>query len=114
MSAKIASTLLLPKPSPQKLYLPLFGGKVSAGFPLPADDYIQKTLDLNELLIQKPVATFFARSQEISMVNAGIHPNDILYRRPFDRSRVREYRHLRVEWRTDCETSGTKKVDNGN
>ncbi|MBV5300500.1 MAG: DNA polymerase V, partial [Methylococcales bacterium] len=37
-------------------------GKVSAGFPSPADDYIEKTLDLNELLVQKPAATFFARA----------------------------------------------------
>ncbi|PPD43822.1 MAG: DNA polymerase V [Methylobacter sp.] len=78
MSAKIAFTLLLPKPSPRKLYLPLFGGKVSAGFPSPADDYIQKTLDLNELLVQKPASTYYARAQGLSMINAGIHPNDIL------------------------------------
>jgi DNA polymerase V len=56
----------------------LFSGKVAAGFPSPADDYIEKTLDLNELLIQKPAATFFARAQGESMLGAGIHPNDIL------------------------------------
>jgi DNA polymerase V len=53
-------------------------GKVSAGFPSPADDYIEKTLDLNELLVQKPAATFFARAQGNSMIGAGIFPNDIL------------------------------------
>ena len=53
-------------------------GKVSAGFPSPADDYIEKTLDLNELLVQKPAATFFARAQGNSMTGAGIFPNDIL------------------------------------
>jgi len=58
--------------------LPLFTGKVAAGFPSPADDYIEKTLDLNELLVQKPAATFFARAQGLSMLGAGIHPNDIL------------------------------------
>lgn len=58
--------------------LPLFSSKVVAGFPSPADDYIEKTLDLNELLIQKPAATFFASAQGFSMINAGIHPNDIL------------------------------------
>ncbi|MDD5493762.1 MAG: translesion error-prone DNA polymerase V autoproteolytic subunit [Dehalococcoidia bacterium] len=58
--------------------LPLFLGKVAAGFPSPADDYIQKTLDLNELLVQKPAATFFVRAQGESMLGAGIHPNDIL------------------------------------
>lgn len=58
--------------------LPLFTGKVAAGFPSPADDYIEKTLDLNELLVKKPAATFFARAQGESMLGAGIHPNDIL------------------------------------
>lgn len=58
--------------------LPLFSGKVSAGFPSPADDYVEKTLDLNELLVQKPAATFFVRAQGESMLGAGIHPNDIL------------------------------------
>ncbi|MDD5463443.1 MAG: translesion error-prone DNA polymerase V autoproteolytic subunit [Methylococcales bacterium] len=58
--------------------LPLFNSKVAAGFPSPADDYIEKTLDLNELLIHKPSATFFVRAQGQSMLGAGIHPNDIL------------------------------------
>ena len=58
--------------------LPLFSGKVAAGFPSPADDYVEKTLDLNELLVQKPAATFFVRAQGESMLGAGIHPNDIL------------------------------------
>ena len=67
-----------PDPNPSALALPLFTGKVAAGFPSPADDYVEKTLDLNELLIQKPAATFFVRAQGESMLGAGIHPNDIL------------------------------------
>jgi DNA polymerase V len=62
----------------RQLKLPLFSSKVAAGFPSPADDYIEKTLDLNELLVKKPAATFFARAQGESMLGAGIHPNDIL------------------------------------
>jgi DNA polymerase V len=65
-------------PLRQQVLLPLFTGKVAAGFPSPADDYIEKTLDLNELLVKKPAATFFARAQGESMLGAGIHPNDIL------------------------------------
>ena len=65
------------KTSP-RIPLPIFGSKVAAGFPSPADDYIEKSLDLNELLIQKPAATFFVRAQGESMLGAGIHPNDIL------------------------------------
>ena len=64
--------------NPKTVTLPLFSGKVSAGVPSPADDYIEKTLDLNELLVQKPAATFFVRAQGESMLGAGIHPNDIL------------------------------------
>ncbi|WP_370690816.1 LexA family protein [Methylicorpusculum sp.] len=58
--------------------MPLFSGKVAAGFPSPADNYIEKTLDLNELLVQRPAATFFVRAEGESMLGAGIHPNDIL------------------------------------
>jgi DNA polymerase V len=72
------SEVLLPTPYPRVLALPLFSGKVAAGFPSPADDYVEKNLDLNELLVQKPAATFFVRAQGESMLGAGIHPNDIL------------------------------------
>ncbi len=57
--------LLLPALSPRALPLPLFSGKVAAGFPSPADDDIEKTLDLNELLVQKPAATFFVRARVV-------------------------------------------------
>lgn len=72
------SAVILPAGQLTKLDIPLFNGKVSAGFPSPADDYIEKTLDLNDLLIQKPAATFFVRAEGESMLGAGIHPNDIL------------------------------------
>ena len=72
------STLLFPANHPSLIKLPLFTGKVAAGFPSPADDYVEKTLDLNDLLIQKPAATFFVRAEGESMLGAGIHPNDIL------------------------------------
>ena len=72
------ASLFYPTSSPSRLSLPLFTGKVAAGFPSPADDYVEKNLDLNELLVQKPAATFFVRAQGESMLGAGIHPNDIL------------------------------------
>ena len=50
----------------------------TSGFPSPADDYIEKNLDLNELLVKKPAATFFVRAQGDSMIASGIHSNDIL------------------------------------
>ena len=72
------ASLFYPTNSPSRLSLPLFTGKVAAGFPSPADDYVEKNLDLNELLVQKPAATFFVRAQGESMLGAGIHSNDIL------------------------------------
>ncbi|MDP1657869.1 MAG: translesion error-prone DNA polymerase V autoproteolytic subunit [Methylotenera sp.] len=76
--ANSLTTIFYPAKTPIMCKLPLYVGKVSAGFPSPADDYIEKTLDLNQLLIQKPAATFFARAQGYSMIGAGIHHNDIL------------------------------------
>lgn len=74
----ISDTFAFPADSIKQLSIPLFSGKVAAGFPSPADDYIEKTLDLNDLLVQKPAATFFVRASGESMLGAGIHPNDIL------------------------------------
>jgi DNA polymerase V len=58
--------------------LPLFLANVPAGFPSPADDYIDRKLDLNEYLVKHPSATFFVRVEGESMINAGIHCGDIL------------------------------------
>ena len=61
-----------------KLHLPLFSSRVSAGFPSPADDFLETALDLNQHLIQHPAATFFVRTSGDSMIEAGIHNGDIL------------------------------------
>jgi DNA polymerase V len=58
--------------------LPLFTSRVSAGFPSPADDHIDKKLDLNEFLVRNPAATFFVKVDGESMRGAGIYPGDIL------------------------------------
>lgn len=58
--------------------LPLYQHSISAGFPSPADDDLEDRIDLNELLIKHPAATFFLRVSGSSMIKAGIHPNDIL------------------------------------
>ena len=73
-----APPIYFPDKNPSSISVPLFTDKVAAGFPSPADDYIEKTLDLNDLLVQKPAATFFVRAEGESMLGAGIHPNDIL------------------------------------
>lgn len=59
-------------------FLPLFIARISAGFPSPADDFIDKNLDLNEHLIRHPAATFFVRVEGNSMINAGINSGDLL------------------------------------
>ncbi len=60
------------------LPLPCFLESVPAGFPSPAEDHIEKTLDLNEFLVRHPQATFFVRVSGDSMAGAGIHDKDIL------------------------------------
>ncbi|MFO7821003.1 MAG: translesion error-prone DNA polymerase V autoproteolytic subunit [Lentisphaeria bacterium] len=62
----------------QPLAIPLFLERVSAGFPSPAADFVEQTLDLNELCVQRPAATFFVRVAGESMIEAGIQPEDIL------------------------------------
>jgi DNA polymerase V len=58
--------------------IPLAHAYVAAGFPSPADDYIEKNLDLNEYLINNPAATFFVKVSGDSMIDTGIHHGDIL------------------------------------
>lgn len=57
---------------------PLFISRVQAGFPSPADDYLEGALDLNEHLVKRPAATFFLRVTGDSMTGAGIHSGDLL------------------------------------
>jgi DNA polymerase V len=58
--------------------VPLYSSKVRAGFPSPADDYIETYLDLNKRYIQTPAATFFVIASGDSMTNAHIHEGDML------------------------------------
>lgn len=57
---------------------PLYGCSVRAGFPSPADDYIERHLDLNRHLIKHPAATFFVTASGDSMNGAGIASGDML------------------------------------
>jgi SOS-response transcriptional repressor LexA len=60
------------------LEIPLFMVPVEAGFPSPADDYLEGKLDLNEYLIKHPAATIFVKAPDDSMIKAGIFSGDIL------------------------------------
>ena len=60
------------------LELPLAGTAIAAGFPSPAEEYLDLALDLNKELIKHPAATFYARVKGDSMVDAGIQDDDLL------------------------------------
>lgn len=58
--------------------LPLYETSVPAGFPSPAQEYLGDTMDLNEYLIKNPTASFFARVEGDSMIDAGIFELDLV------------------------------------
>jgi len=62
----------------EKIPLPHFVSGIQAGFPSPADDYIDKKLDLNDLLVKHPASTFYVRVSGESMRDAGILSGDLL------------------------------------
>jgi DNA polymerase V len=56
--------------------LPLYSSKVSAGFPSPAEEHVEKRLDPNDFLIDQQDATFFVTIQGYSMMDVGLLPGD--------------------------------------
>ncbi len=58
-------------------FVPLAGSSVPAGFPSPAEDYVDRALDFNQLLIENPAATFAVKIAGESMTGAALLPNDI-------------------------------------
>lgn len=62
----------------ERVVTPLFQDKVAAGFPSPAQDYIEKTIDLNDYCIRHPSATYFVIAAGDSMVEAGINHGSLL------------------------------------
>lgn len=70
--------ILLPAQNSECIRLPLFSHKVQAGFPSPADDYIEGRISLDDHLIANKDSTFFVRAQGNSMVGAGIFDGDLL------------------------------------
>ncbi len=78
LGARFKSDILYPALGSQPIRVPLFSHKVPAGFPSPADDYIEGRLSLDEHLITNKDATFFVRAKGNSMVDAGIFDGDLL------------------------------------
>ena len=74
----LPQSISFPRANTSYLPLPLALGKINAGFPSPADDYIELGIDLNEQLIQHPASTFFLRVSGNSMIELGVHDGDLL------------------------------------
>lgn len=71
-------TLLHPLTCAPFMPLPLFSDRCAAGFPSPAQDYVEEMLDLNDLCIRHRSATYFVRASGQSMTDAGIKDGDLL------------------------------------
>ncbi len=71
--------------------LPLYLSPVEAGFPSPAEDYLDKQLNLHTHIVKHEAATFFLRAHGLSMINAGIHDGDLLV---VDRSIAAEHNRI--------------------
>ena len=69
---------MIPAKKKKEIKTPLYLTNISAGFPSPCDDYIEKKLDLNEHLVKNPAATFFVRVEGDSMVDCSIQSGDTL------------------------------------
>lgn len=70
-----------------------FFGEIECGFPSPAQDYLEKGINLHDHVVKKPAATFFMRAKGDSMIEAGIYPNDLLV---IDRSITARSGHIIV------------------
>lgn len=70
--------LVVPDFDAPALELPMFLSPAACGFPSPAQDYVEKTIDLNQICIEHPAATFYVRASGHSMVRKGIHDGDLL------------------------------------
>ena len=74
----MTNVILLGKARPGAAVLPLLTVLLSCGFPSPAADYESELVDLNQLMLRHPDASFLARAHGDSMTGAGIHDGDVL------------------------------------
>lgn len=77
-SKKTLITSVSPVSVDENQSLPLYASQPSAGFPSPGDDLVEQPLDLNDLLVDNPTATFFVRVAGDSMEGARIFDGDVL------------------------------------
>lgn len=62
----------------QEQSIPFSENGVAAGFPSPAEDFMDLSLDLNKELVRNPASTFYARVRGTSMIDEGINNGDLL------------------------------------
>ncbi len=91
MSASTLPRLQRAEIDPAVCILPLLQHRIRAGFPSPADEYIEKGLDLNSYLVRNKAATYFFRVVGDSMTGAHIHDGDMLV---VDRSVEPKHGHI--------------------
>ena len=72
----VVGDIALPTLNALAIKLPLYSSKVSAGFPSPAEEHVEKRLDPSEFLIDQKDATFFVTIQGYSMIDVGLLPGD--------------------------------------
>lgn len=70
--------LAVPELDSPALEIPLYLSPAACGFPSPAQDYVEQTIDLNQLCVKHPAATFYVRASGHSMVQAGVNDGDLL------------------------------------
>jgi DNA polymerase V len=68
----------LARPAGAPQVFPLYASRPAAGFPAPGDDLVERVLDINDLVVKHPSATFFVRVEGDSMTGAGIFSGDVL------------------------------------
>ena len=78
MMARLKGQVMLPTENPDPAQVPMYSHKIPAGFPSPADDYVDDRLSLDQHLIPHRESTFFVRAIGNSMVDAGIFDGDLL------------------------------------
>ncbi len=76
MAMKVTEVQKLVSGAPHEA--PLFAAHTAAGFPAPADDLIERALDINDLVVKNPASTFFVRVEGDSMEGAKIFSGDVL------------------------------------
>ncbi len=75
---KTKGSVMLPAENPTPASIPLYSHRIPAGFPSPADDYIDQRISLDQHLIPHRESTFFVRAVGNSMIDAGIFDGDLL------------------------------------